>query len=55
MLLYFNLINGTSSVYNFNCIIHANHMGSHIGRTLLLRSLLRSLMMALIKPKHFAM
>ena len=38
-------------MYNFNCIIHANHMGSHIGRTLLLRSL----MMALIKPKHFAM
>jgi len=39
MLLYFNLINGTSLMYNFNCIMHVNHMGSHIGRTLLLRSL----------------
>jgi len=35
MLLYFISINGTSSMYNFNCITHVNHMGSHIGRTLL--------------------
>jgi hypothetical protein len=32
----YNLHNNT---YNFNCITHANDMGYHVGRTLLVLSL----------------